>query len=183
MNITIRQKLATASVANAPPPPSSPAPPPKESPRHRHQECCHRNAMSRNGARKSTVRDGLAARRSVAVAVLDRLAVLYRHGTKSMMPCPNHLGKRHSRCSAGCQPPVVPPWQRGKKPEEGHRAKRSASAAPAARYRITGTTFKAGSACPPPPNRAREVPHLILEAHDVQPGDEFDKYWTLNEDR
>ena len=28
-NITIRQKLATASVANAPPPPSSPAPPPK----------------------------------------------------------------------------------------------------------------------------------------------------------
>ena len=28
-NITMRQKLATASVANAPPPPNSPAPPPK----------------------------------------------------------------------------------------------------------------------------------------------------------
>ena len=47
LNITIRQKLATASVANAPPPPKgspasppqeSPAAPPKESPPHRHQE-------------------------------------------------------------------------------------------------------------------------------------------------
>ena len=27
------------------------------------------------------------------------------------------------------------------------------------------------------------MPHLILEAHEVQPGDEFDKDWTLNEDQ
>ena len=192
LNITIRQKLATASVANAPPPPSSPAPPPKGSPPHRHQELGEEVLPAERDGQEwredIDLRNGLAARRTVAVAVL------YRHGGKSLMPCPNHLRQRQSRCPTGCLRPRSPrrsavgAREKREAQQGSHRAKRAASATPAARDRLTGTTSKAGSACqagsacPPPPKPARGVPHFILQAHEVRPGDELDTDWTLHVD-
>jgi hypothetical protein len=201
LNITIRQELATASVAIAPPPPSSPAPPPKGSPPHRHQELGEvtvppwrqvTHAMPEPPPPKAKPLPNSRSRSRSPVAPWRQVThAMPEPPPPKAKPLHNRVAKRRllargSRWSV--REGAGPPWEReknekrSKEPEEGHRAKRAASAAPAARDRLTGTTSKAGSACPPPPKPVREVPHFILQAHEVRPGDELDTDWTLHVD-
>ena len=76
---------------------------------------------------------------------------------------------------------IPPPWKRNE--EEKSAKKRSSSAAGTARVRERSSKAKAESASrrvPPPPTR--EVPHFVLQAHEVRVGDEQDTDWTLSKD-
>ena len=74
----------------------------------------------------------------------------------------------------------IPPWQRHE--EKTTSKKRSASAGQAARIREPeGPKAKAVSA-KPPPRPARDVPHFVLQAHEVRVGDELDTDWTKSAD-
>ena len=74
----------------------------------------------------------------------------------------------------------IPPWRRHE--ENTTSKKRSASAGQAARVREPeGAKAKAVSA-KPPPRPARDVPHFVLQAHEVRVGDELDTDWTLSAD-
>ena len=74
----------------------------------------------------------------------------------------------------------IPPWQRHE--EKTTSKKRSASAGQAARIREPeGPKAKAASA-KPPPRPARDVPHFVLQAHEVRVGDELDTDWTKSAD-
>ena len=75
---------------------------------------------------------------------------------------------------------IIPPWRLREEQMTGK--KRPASAGPSARIReLAGPKAKAESAKPPgsPPKPARDVTHFILQAHEVQIGDELDRDWTL----
>ena len=61
--------------------------------------------------------------------------------------------------------------------------KRSASATGTAPVRERSSKARASSASrSPPPRHNREVPHFVMQAHEVRVGDEHDKDWTLSAD-